>query len=91
MHANQASSELKEELRKWLQKSVDGQVTRTAEEDLKQIISAKDLSAVSIDPEKKLPQVKTSSAASTKAEPNDDGGGRGGGFLALFGCASKRK
>lgn len=87
MHANQASNQLKEELRKWLQNPDNGPVSKGAQEDLYQLTNATDLSAVSIDPDRKLPQVQTSSSTSTKAEQS----GRSGGLFALFGCASKRK
>ena len=87
MHANQASNQLKEELRRWLQNPGGGPVTKAAQEDLSRLTNANDLSAVSIDPEKKLPQVQTSSTVSTKAGQS----GKSSGLLALFGCASKRK
>lgn len=95
MQANRASDETKERLTQWLQSPAA--TSKGATEDLAWLNNQKDLSAVSIDPEKKpQPRVEVkhsieSSTSPTRKAATAGGGGGGGGLLALFGCASKRK
>lgn len=89
MQANKASREMTEELARWLQTPAAGQVamSRGAIEDLASLRQAKDLSIVSIDPEKR---VEPSSSVLTP-ESKHSARNRTGGFLALFSCAGKRR
>lgn len=91
MQANKASSEVKRELEKWLQspKLESGKISKSAMDDLHWLQNSKDLCSVSIDPEKQPLRVKSSESLSKSSTVG--GGGSGGGFLAFFGCASKRK
>lgn len=91
MQANKATPEAKEKLEKWLRNPPmeSGKVSKAAMEDLRWLQNSEDLSAVSIDPEKQLPSVKTGENPSKAGSGGGGGGGRG--FLALLGCASKRK
>lgn len=92
MQANKASDETKEQLAKWLQSPAA--TSKGAKDDLAWLNSSKDLSAVSIDPEKRpQPQIerKQSSESKSSSKPKSPSQGSGGGLLALFGCASKRK
>lgn len=87
MQANKANEETKEQLAKWLQSSAgSGSISKGAKADLTWLQNSKDLSSVLMDPEKQ--SVKTHVAPVT-SDVGVTGGG--GGFLALFGCASKRK
>lgn len=92
MQANKASDDTKKQLEEWLQNPdvKSGAVSKSAKADLNWLEGAKDLSSVSMDPEKQVKSLPdrppSSKPTSTKA-----GGPAGGGFLALFGCASKRK
>lgn len=90
MQANKASDETKEQLAKWLKNSSanSGDISKGATADLAWLQNSKDLSAVSIDPEKQ-PQKPQTNGSGTGDSSAAAGGG--GGFLALFGCASKRK
>lgn len=62
-------------------------MSKSAMDDLSSLSQAKDLSIVSLDPEKRLEQSpalsRTGSRPSLRAAS--------GGFMALFGCAGKRK
>jgi len=96
MQANKASNETKEQLMKWLQSPAA--TSKSAKDDLAWLSDTKDLSAVSIDPEKRSepppvtePKESHESKRSLKPKPSIGGGGSGGGLLSLFGCASKRK
>ncbi|KAK5099248.1 hypothetical protein LTS08_005828 [Lithohypha guttulata] len=94
MQANKASDELKEQLAKWLQApDPEGSTSKTAQADLVWLKDSKDLSAVSLDPEKKLPEISSFSKVSTKEENKIDkeNGRNGASFLAMFSCTSKRK
>lgn len=95
MQANRASDEMREKLAQWLQSPAAA--SKSATEDLAWLNNQKDLSAVSIDPEKKSQSqvevkhsIKSSSSFAPKAATTGEGGG-GGGLLALFRCAGKRK
>lgn len=84
MQANKATPELMDELRQWLEnpKSNAGAAVNGAKDDLSWLNQQKDLSSVVLG-EKGTPDTKEkASTASPKS---------GGGFAALFGCASKRK
>jgi hypothetical protein len=89
MQANKVSPETKRELEKWLQspRLESGKVSQTAMDDLHWLQNSKDLSSVSIDPEKHSHRAKTSDSFSkgSTVEGAVAGGGGGGG------CASKRK
>lgn len=103
MQANKATPEARKDLEKWLQSPglESGKLSKTAMDDLHWLQNSPDLSSVSIDPEKKSARTRTSESFSKDsaverpaAGGGDRGGGGGGGgvgFLALFGCASKRK
>lgn len=98
MQANKATPEAKRELEKWLQSPglESGKVSKTAMDDLHWLQNSKDLSSVSIDPEKQPHRVKTSESFSKSstvggAATTPVASEGGGGFLAMFGCASKRK
>lgn len=94
MQANKANDELKEQLAKWLQvPGPEGNASKTAQADLVWLKDSKDLSAVSLDPEKKLPEISSFSKVSTKEENKIDKehGRNGASFLAMFSCTSKRK
>lgn len=103
MQANRATPEAKEKLEKWLQSPslMTGGISKDAMEDLHWLHSSKDLSSVSIDPEKKPETIQkterlskdSSGDSNTGKKGAGEGGGGGGknGLLALFGCASKRK
>lgn len=98
MQANKATPEVKRELEIWLQnpKLGSGKISQSAIDDLDWLSNSKDLSSVSIDPEKRPLRARSSesfskgSAAAASGNGGGSGGG-GGGFLAFFGCASKRK
>lgn len=84
MQANKATPELMDELRQWLENpnSSAGRARDGAKVDLSWLNQQKDLSSVVLG-EKNMPDTKEkASSASQKS---------GGGFAALFGCASKRK
>jgi len=92
MQANRASDETKDRLAKWLQSPAT--TSKSAKDDLAWLSNQEDLSAVSIDPEKKAqlpgePKQKIESEPSLKPQASPGGGGSS--LLALFGCASKRK
>jgi len=96
MQANKASNEMKEQLMKWLQSPAA--TSKGAKDDLEWLNATKDLSAVSIDPEKRsepppVMEPKHSHESKRSSQPKSavGGAGAGGGLLALFGCASKRK
>lgn len=88
MQANKASNAMKEELTQWLQDSTSsGSISQGAKDDLSWLQSSKDLSSVSIDPEKR------SSETHLVTENARMGAyaAIGGGILAWLGCASRRK
>lgn len=92
MQANIASDEMKEQLAKWLQSPAA--TSKSAGEDLAWLNAMKDLSAVSIDPEKKAQsQIETKQSIETQSssKPKSASGRGVGGLLALFGCTTKRK
>lgn len=92
MQANEASDETKEQLLIWLQSPAA--TSKGAREDLAWLNNSKDWSAVSIDPEKRpQPQAERKSSRENRSTPKPKAAnvGDGGGLLALFGCASKRK
>lgn len=101
MQANKATPQAKRELEKWLQNPglESGKISKTAMDDLQWLQNSTDLSSVSTDPEKQPSRVKTSESFSksstvggvTAAPASTGTAGGGGGFFALFGCASKRK
>lgn len=85
---------------KWLQNPATGSsaISSGAREDINWLQNSKDLSSVSIDPDK-VPSPKkdldekrfSSSVTSGPSGSGGNGGGGIGAFAALFGCASKRK
>ena len=94
MQANKASPETKRELEKWLQSPglESGKISKAAMDDLYWLQNSKDLSSVSFDPEKRAFRAKSSDSFSKSSSTvGGGGGGNSGGFLAFFGCASKRK
>lgn len=100
MQANKATPEIKKELEIWLQnpRLGSGKISQAAMDDLDLLQNSKDLSSVSIDPEKHPLRARSSesfSKGSTLGKGGNNsaagGGGGGGGLLAFFGCASKRK
>lgn len=97
MQANKATPEVKRELEIWLQspKLGSGKISQAVLDELDWLRTSKDLSSVSIDPEKRPLRARSSESFSkgSTAPKNGNGNsnGGGGGFLAFFGCASKRK
>ncbi|OAL35604.1 hypothetical protein AYO20_05223 [Fonsecaea nubica] len=99
MQANKASESTTRELREWLAKpgtSVEAGLGINIQQDLQWLENTKDLSSIELgDKEGAEPTIdkeKASQGAGGGGEGGDGSGGKGGGgFMALFGCAGKRK
>jgi hypothetical protein len=101
MKASSVDEKTTEDLKQWLEKPRDGSEAGLGLElrqDLEWAQNSKDLSSISLNQEKaksmkeapsdnRTPSIKNDGAASDRGA----NGGGGGGFLAMFGCASKRK
>ena len=102
MKASNVDEKTSEDLKQWLEKPRDGSEAGLGielQQDLEWAQNSKDLSSISLNKEKaksvkepptenRTPSIKIDGAVSDR---ETGAGGGGGGFLALFGCASKRK
>lgn len=103
MKANSVDEKTSADLKQWLETPRDGSEAGLGidvQQDLAWAQISKDLSSISLKKDKapsiresptenRTPSIKNEGGASTGG--NGGGGGGAAGFLALFGCASKRK
>ncbi len=96
MKTDKASESTTNELKEWLQKpgpQTEAGLGISVQQDLEWINTSKDLSSITLN-EKEGETIRNKEGrpvTATSGPTPATGGGGGGGFMALFGCAGKRK